>query len=293
VATTFDDIYLVSKKLVLSTHDEVAAAEQAIWSSFPPGYTEFVTQLGDGELTTWVRLNPPARIQTTIQSFQERLKEHFFWEAGREVLPQERVVECIPLGSTVNGDDLVFHPSDVRRILVLARNDEAIFEIGSSLPEAIEWLFRSGVLTKSMDLKAFRPQRSLWRFGFHTRRVTTPTLREVSDLLLGLKLHDRVIDNIDEPDDPCFTMFVQEFGGCVSMLGDFDISRVPGGFGVYSTNAGGLDFLVDGEPASSIGLRPLITVDMDEERLTPKVQSIIKALGQLGYEASPPVSSSW
>ena len=290
MAATFDDIYLVSKKLVLSRHDEVAAAEQAIWSSFPPGYTEFVTQLGDGELTTWVRINPPARIQASFQVFQERLKEYFFWESGRDVLPQERVVECIPLGSTMNGDELIFHPSDVRRILALPRNDEAILEIGSSLPEAIEWLFRSGVLTKSMELKAFRPNRSLWRFGFHTQDKT-PTLREVRDLLLGLKLHDRVIDTIDDPDDPLFTMFVQEFGGCVSMLGDLDITRVPGRLSVYTANAGERDFLVDGVPASHIGLRPLITVEMDEERLTPKVQSIIKALGQLGYEASPPVSS--
>ena len=286
----FDDVYLVSRKLAPSSFDEVEAAEQAIWSSFPEGYSEFVTQFGEGELTDWLIIDPPNRIRRTFRSHQANLEEYFSWDDGCRVLSKELVVESIPLGRTTNGDQLVFHPGDPNRILALPRDEETIYEIGKGLVQAIEWLFSAGTLGKPIKLKAFRPGHH-WTFGFHTSN-RVPSLEQVRDALLSLAVHDRVVEESDDNGDIFFKMYVQEFGGSVCMLADLDIERTPGGMSVISGALGENDFSVNGISASGIGRRPLLIVDLDEDRITPKLKVIISVLGKFGYQPSQPVPSS-
>jgi hypothetical protein len=97
--------------LVRADLSEVRNLEAQLWISFPDGYTEYVTMLGEGVLGgTFVRIYPPWRIARELEAWRSRIRKYWFWDAGREVLPKERAVECVIIGDTWDGDELVFHP---------------------------------------------------------------------------------------------------------------------------------------------------------------------------------------
>jgi hypothetical protein len=61
------------------------------------------------------------------------------------------------VADTVNGDELIFHPGKPDRLFVLPVEKEQIFEAGSDLPAAIEWMCASGKLTKRFTERNFEP----------------------------------------------------------------------------------------------------------------------------------------
>jgi hypothetical protein len=106
--------------------------------SFPQGYREYVTRLGEGVLGGVVRIYPPWRIEKELDEWRRRVGKYWFWEKGRKVLPKERGVECVVIGDTVMGDEIVFHPGRPGRVFVLPRESERVFEAGKDLMEAVE-----------------------------------------------------------------------------------------------------------------------------------------------------------
>jgi hypothetical protein len=133
---------ILSKNLELATAEEVESAESQLGVKFPTGYREYVTTVGNGVYSSQVRIFMPRKIVTEYQEVQKRWKEYYFWGRGRHVLPKEKVLESITIGDTLNGDDLIFHPSQSDVLYVLPGESERIYVAGSSLYEALEWLCR-------------------------------------------------------------------------------------------------------------------------------------------------------
>ena len=117
-----DDITVVGGPLVLSTTAEVDAAEAALGLRFPIGYREYVTRFGEGVLGgDYVRIYPPRRIlggSNNVQEWRRRVGAYWFWDAGRQVLTKAQALEGVIIGDTVDGDELLVHPSDPERIYV-------------------------------------------------------------------------------------------------------------------------------------------------------------------------------
>jgi hypothetical protein len=171
-----DDIRVIGKPLVKADPADVDALEARLWFTFPAGYREFVTRLGEGVLGgSFVRIYPPWRIEKELDGWRRRIEQYWFWDAGRELLPKERALECVILGDTTNGDELVFHPTRPGRLLVLPRDSEEIFEPGGDLLSAIEWMCSSGELIEPFSERDFE----LFDFGAEF----TPELREQEDKL--------------------------------------------------------------------------------------------------------------
>lgn len=138
--------------------NEVAHAEVALHIKFPVGYREYITKFGQGVLGgDFVRIYPPARIVRDLEEWRDRISEYWFWDEGADILTKENALRCIILGDTVNGDELVFHPDAPNTVMVLPRDSEKIFKAGESLPEAIEWLCNSGILTEAFGERVFVP----------------------------------------------------------------------------------------------------------------------------------------
>jgi hypothetical protein len=153
-----EDVQVSGKPLVLATAADVDALASRLWIAFPSGYREYVTRLGEGVLGgSFVRIYPPWRIERELPEWRRRINKYWFWDDGRELLPKERALECVIIGDTVNGDELVFHPSRSNRLFVLPRDSEQVFEAGGDLLAAIDWMCSSGELAEPFDERQFEP----------------------------------------------------------------------------------------------------------------------------------------
>lgn len=153
-----ENFQVLDGPLVLATAAEVDALASRLWITFPCGYQQYVTRLGEGVLGgSFVRIYPPWRIEKELSEWRRRIAKYWFWDEGGELLPKERALECVIIGDTVNGDELVFHPCRPGQLFVLPRYSEQIFEAGSDLLEAIEWMCTSGELIEPFNERNFEP----------------------------------------------------------------------------------------------------------------------------------------
>ncbi len=159
---TLADITVVNGIVAPVSNEAISEVEEALGVTFPHGHREYITALGEGVLGgTYIRIYPPWRVLKENREVQQRWDEYWFWDAGHDVLTKEEALTCIILGDTVDGDELVFQPQRVDRILILPRHSENVYEAGSDLFSAVEWLCSSGVLTESFTERNFE--------GFGTR----------------------------------------------------------------------------------------------------------------------------
>ena len=136
-------------------------AEKRLGLRFPSGYREYVTRFGEGVLGgSLVRVYPPYRILNGVNNVDEwrkRIDEYWFWDDGAETLTKERALGCVIVGDTLNGDELIVHPSDPERIYVLPRDSGEIHVAGDGLLDALDWLCTSGVVAEPFDERDFEP----------------------------------------------------------------------------------------------------------------------------------------
>jgi hypothetical protein len=66
-------------------------------------------------------------------------------------------LQAVIIGDTLDGDELIVHPGNPERVLVLPRDRETIYIAGEGLAAAIEWLCGSGELIPPFDEREFEP----------------------------------------------------------------------------------------------------------------------------------------
>jgi hypothetical protein len=155
-----DEVEIVASPLVLASPADVDALEAALWVTLPVGYREYMTRLGEGilgSLFVFVRVYPPWRVEKELADWRRRIGRHWVWDAGREVLPRGRAVECVIVGDTLNGDQLVFHPGRPGHLFVLPRRSGRVFDAGPDLLAAVEWMCGSGELCEPFPERRFNP----------------------------------------------------------------------------------------------------------------------------------------
>ena len=147
---TFEDVKIIDPyvengmldriELTLATPEEVEAVEDKLNVRFPAGYKEYVTTFGRGDYCNYIRVDMPSEILSGYAEYQKFLDRNWFWDMGAEVLTKKRAVESIKIGDTIDGDVIIFHPSESDELFVLPRHDDMLHRIGSNLYEAIDWL---------------------------------------------------------------------------------------------------------------------------------------------------------
>jgi hypothetical protein len=208
---SFSGVYLVSGNLETVSSNDVASVEKQLDISFPPGYAEYVTTLGLGTYSGYVRVYMPSRIRDELSEFRERWNEYYFWDIGREVLEKQRVLESVIIADSIDGDEIIFHPSRPDMLYVLPRHDDMIYHIGSSLGEALHWMCKGSVLADSGDFDYFYPWKDRADLKFSRPGSDLP-FTDLKDQFLTLGLHSHVIVDAGERS---FQLFVNEFGGDV------------------------------------------------------------------------------
>jgi hypothetical protein len=153
-----EDVRIVREPLVLATPADVAGLESRLWITFPEGYRDYVTRLGEGILGgSFVRIYPPWRVANELAEWRRRIDKYWFWDESHDVLPKERALECVIVGDTINGDELVFHPTRRDHLFVLPADGERVFDAGPDVLAAVEWMCNSGELTEPFAERDFEP----------------------------------------------------------------------------------------------------------------------------------------
>ena len=151
-------VKIVGGPLYVATMTEVDWLEHEFEASFPMGYREYVTTLGEGVLGgCFVRIYPPWRIQKEIGLWRDRITEYWFWGDDEAKLTQQQAIASIVIGDTLNGDELVYCPTKIDKLYILPRHDEFVFELNGSLYDAVEWMCSSGKLTRRFKKREFEP----------------------------------------------------------------------------------------------------------------------------------------
>ncbi len=100
-----------------------------------------------------------------------------------------RAGETVLLGSTMDGDKLVFHPKQPDNLFFLPRDDDQLHQVGPGLDAAIDWFCDSGVLTaRSSRCSYFEPTGDRERIA---KSIACP-YEVVRDAVLDLRIHDHV-----------------------------------------------------------------------------------------------------
>lgn len=157
---TLDDIKPTSPERYHNDPAAVDAAEKQLATRLPAGYREFIARFGEGILGVYIRVYPPHRIlegDNSVVEWRKRIDEFWLWDEGEAVLPKAKALECVIVADTMDGDEVVFHPSEPGRLYVLPRNEEKVYFAGDGLLPAIKWLMTSGTLTDSIDDQTFEP----------------------------------------------------------------------------------------------------------------------------------------
>ena len=153
------DVRIVTAARRHPTAAEVLAVEHKLGLSLPNGYSEFITTLGAGILSQFIRVFPPARVESEVEEWRERIAKYWFWDEGKNLLTKEQALESVVFADTVAGDEYVVHPSGAGRILVLPRHSGQIYIAGGDLWNMVEWTLSAGVLcepTFDLSFEAFR-----------------------------------------------------------------------------------------------------------------------------------------
>src|SRR4051794_13983382 len=94
-------VYLVFDDLKTVAPSDVASTAARLGLTFPDGYAEYVTELGAGLLSTFLRIWLPEQVEAQFDEHRRRLSENFFWAHDGPLTP-ERARETVMLGDTMN-----------------------------------------------------------------------------------------------------------------------------------------------------------------------------------------------
>lgn len=158
--TMYDRIEIVGGPLVLSNRTDVEVLENHLGIRMPIGYSEYVTQFGEGILGHFVRIYPPHRILSDLQAWRRRIDEFWFWHQACGFLTKDQALRSIIVADTLDGDELIVHPSNNERIYVLPRQSKDVYAAGEGLPATIDWIFSSGILIDPCIKLNFEPFRA-------------------------------------------------------------------------------------------------------------------------------------
>lgn len=157
---TLDEVVPTSDKRFYDDLASIDQAEARLGIKLPSGYREYITRFGEGILGGYIRVYPPHQLldgDNSVTEWRARIREYWFWDEGEQLLTKEKALECHIVADTIEGDEIVAHPSNPDQLYVLPRYEEQSYIAGEGLLATLEWLLSSGVLTEPIDDRSFDP----------------------------------------------------------------------------------------------------------------------------------------
>jgi len=138
-------------------------------------------------------------------------------------LAKNKVLTSIPIGDTVSGHQIIFHPAPPVKLFVLTHSTGRIYVAGDNLEAAIDWYCTSGKVQRRQRYKYFEADEGRAQFQLTTRGRDT-AFRQVGAALLALQVHDLAADEPAEVPLPgeevgglFLQLYVRAFSGWVQL----------------------------------------------------------------------------
>lgn len=213
----FEDVYRVDRLVSQVEPSEVEALDELLGGRTPAGYREYVTELGEGVCSGYVRVYPPARVLAEYETVQDRVQECFFWDDGSAVASRDDLATAVVVADTLCGDEVFVHP-DTDRLLVLPREETRIYAFSNDLREVLAWLLTSGTLTPALPQPpTFETARGQQHRGFAgAPGLTQESVAASVAALAGDGRRDDVADGCDD----YIQQFLPSVGGYVFVSGE-------------------------------------------------------------------------
>lgn len=136
----FEDVYLVSEKLILTPGTELDGLQRWLAALLPPGYREYMTRLGAGTYCDFMQVLTPAQIREARDERREFVREYYrtFWGDSESSLPLEDAATGVLFASTIDGDEVYYLPSQ-GRLFVLPRHDDVVYWLEAGFTDPLDW----------------------------------------------------------------------------------------------------------------------------------------------------------
>lgn len=142
---------------VLASDEEVRDAERRLGTTFPMGYRDYVTRLGEGVLNDLIRVFPPWRVLAGLDEHRGGMAGFWSWHSDDVVFDQDDAMTSIPIADSLDGDVITFEPANPDRIIVLPRQQDRLYARGPDLLEVINWVCSGRVIRSLGPQRYFDP----------------------------------------------------------------------------------------------------------------------------------------
>jgi hypothetical protein len=145
----FDNVHIISKHIQPIAMAEVERLESTLGIKLPIGYRNFITRFGVGYYCDLFYIYAPDYILQEYAQHREFWKEwyytdtqgksHWFFEGSESILNEAQLQECVIIGDTKDGDELVFYPAQPDNIYILPRHSDKIDSMKADLSDLHAW----------------------------------------------------------------------------------------------------------------------------------------------------------
>lgn len=152
----FDQIILISPHIQPVPQSEIDRLESHFGFAMPLGYKDWMTQLGIGMYCDEFVIYEPKRIlkwheQEAIRrsnraKYEYPERDHWIYEGSEHILNEAQVEDCIVIGASLGGDQIVIFPPRPDKLYILPRHSNEILEIAADFSDLHRVLFDSPCL---------------------------------------------------------------------------------------------------------------------------------------------------
>lgn len=125
---------------------EIVALEKDIGTALPASFRNFLLEIGGCWYCSVITTYVPWVIRERIGFFDYNVEHKFYPWQNPDVLPLEKLVNCICIAGTLDGDSIVFLPDDLNKYFILPRHKETVYSFNGSYESLIEWIVYGGQL---------------------------------------------------------------------------------------------------------------------------------------------------
>lgn len=142
----FPEIYLVTTELKTVSSKDVRLAELELKTSFPHGYTKYITELGLGLFCDYLYVYPPQRVLDEFKLYQNLFREYFhLWNDSLSLITEEDIGQLIVFAHTIDMDKVAFHTQEPKQIFVIPYDNTFIHQVDSNIPSLLDWIYDYGI----------------------------------------------------------------------------------------------------------------------------------------------------
>lgn len=218
---SFDDVYLVTKKLDLVFQRDREQLEQQLGLPLRADHSTFFSTLGSGIFCDFIRVFSPKEILDEIIVARQKWKGFPSWDSILEALSSAKLETSILVAESVEGDQIIYCPSH-DKLLVLPRGDSNYYWLPEGFRDLMYWVSPNSTITTPTRFQYFqswidRNEALFW--GSNNKADLNRLVADITFCLPGGILYPQEIRREGQAE---VLFFVPDMSARISMLQSFD-----------------------------------------------------------------------